>query len=119
MIRLVGDGALLSVFDDNVIKYGQDINYEQVEVAKQRLTNANIVAGDTLNEPAFRNKKFDYIVANPPFSVKWEPFKDERFEKAPALAPKSKADYAFILHILHYLSNTGKAVILEFPRYSI
>ena len=61
-------------------------------------------------------KKFDYIIANPPFSINWVPNKeDERFNIAPALAPQSKADYAFILHILHYLSDNGIAVVLGFP----
>ena len=99
-----GNGGLLSVFDDSVEKYGQDINSEQVEEATRRLSNFHGVAGDTLKEPAFKDMKFDYIVANPPFSIKWEPFQDERFN-APVLPPPSRADYAFNLHILHYLSD--------------
>lgn len=110
-----GDGGLLSVFKDEVKKYGQEINLDQLEVAKQRLVNFEGICGDTLKEPAFKGKQFDCIMANPPFSIKWEPFVDERFEKAPALAPKSKADYAFILHIIHYLKQDGKAYVLEFP----
>ena len=109
-----GNGGLLSVFDDSVEKYGQDINEEQLEQAKERLINFHGAAGDTLKNPAFRDKKFDYIIANPPFSIKWEPFEDERF-CASVLPPPSKADYAFILHILHYLSDKGKAVVLNFP----
>lgn len=108
-----GDGGLLAVFDDDVIKYGQEINEEQLEVAKERLINFNGVCGDTLKEPAFKDKKFECIIANPPFSINWEPKDDERFNGM--LAPKSKADYAFILHILHYLSDNGIAVVLEFP----
>ena len=106
-----GDGGLLAVFDDNVIKYGQEINEEQLEVAKERLINFNGVCGDTLKEPAFKDKKFECIIANPPFSINWEPKDDERFNGM--LAPKSKADYAFILHILHYLSDNGIAVVLD------
>lgn len=109
-----GNGGLLSVFNDDVEKYGQEINEEQLEEAKERLTNFHGVAGDTLKEPAFSKMKFDYIVGNPPFSVKWEPFEDERFV-APVLPPPSKADYAFNLHILHYLSEKGIAVVLNFP----
>ena len=97
-----GAGNLLSVFGDEVKKYGQDINSEQVEFAKTRLKNFEGIAGDTLKSPAFKDKKFNYIIANYPFSIKWEPFVDERFEKCPVLPPPSKADYAFILHILHY-----------------
>lgn len=109
-----GNGGLLSVFDDNVEKYGQDINAEQVEEAAKRLVNFHGVAGDTLKTPAFKDMKFDYIVANPPFSIKWEPFQDERFI-APVLPPPSRADYAFNLHIVHYLSDKGIAAVLNFP----
>lgn len=109
-----GNGGLLSVFADSVEKYGQDINAEQVEEAKRRLVNFHGVSGDTLKSPAFRDMKFDYIVANPPFSIKWEPLQDERFI-APVLPPPSRADYAFNLHILHYLSDKGIAAVLNFP----
>lgn len=110
-----GNGGLLSVFDDEAEKYGQDINGEQVEAAKENLKNFHGAVGDTLAEPAFKDKKFKYIIANPPFSIKWEQLKDERFSVAPALAPKSKADYAFLLHILYYLTDDGTAVVLNFP----
>jgi type I restriction system adenine methylase HsdM len=114
-----GDGSLLSVFDDNVKKFGQEINDHQLVVANERLKNFNGFCGDTLSNPAFMDKKFSCIVANPPFSINWNPpkglFMDERFKDIPALPPKSKADYAFILHILHYLSEDGIAVVLNFP----
>jgi type I restriction system adenine methylase HsdM len=116
-----GDGSLLSVFPDEIKKYGQEINDHQIEVAKNRLKNFTGYCGDTLKDPAFNDKKFKCIVANPPFSIAWEPpilngmFTDDRFRLAPALPPKSKADYAFILHILHYLANDGIAVVLNFP----
>lgn len=110
-----GNGNLLSVFDDSVKKYGQDIDREQIEQAQLRLTNFEGVANDTLKSPAFGCRKFKYIVANPPFSIKWEAFSDERFAVAPCLPPNGKADYAFILHILYYLSDDGIAVIMNFP----
>lgn len=110
-----GNGGLLSVFSDDVQKYGQDINSEQVKEAEERLANFFGVAGDTLKEPAFLGKKFKYIIANPPFSIKWEPKSDERFDGFPCLPPPSKADYAFLAHILHYLSEDGTAVVLNFP----
>lgn len=111
-----GDGALLSVFDDSVRKYGQEIDEAQLQAACNRLTNFEGVCGDTLKDPAFRGRQFDCIMANPPFSVKWEQNKDdERFSVAPALAPKSKADFAFILHCLHYLKPDGIAAILCAP----
>lgn len=116
-----GDGSLLSVFDDDVKKYGQEINNHQLEEAKNRLNNFCGYCGDTLKDPAFNDKKFKCIVANPPFSIAWEPpisngfFTDDRFKNVPALPPKSKADYAFILHIIHYLASDGIAVVLNFP----
>ena len=110
-----GDGSLLSVFDDDIPKYGQEINEEQLSVAKERLKNFTGICGDTLKEPAFMDMRFDLIVANYPFSISWEPKLDVRFENAPCLAPKSKADYSFILHILYLLANDGIAVVLGFP----
>src|SRR5690554_4952599 len=65
-----GDGALLKVFDDNVKKYGQDIEELQVKKAENNLVNFVGASGDTLKNPAFKDKKFKYIVANPPFSIK-------------------------------------------------
>lgn len=113
-----GDGALLRVFHDNVKKYGQDILQEQVEEAEQSIKNFQGIVGDTLLNPAFGDKRFQYIVANPPFSIKWEPERlknDPRFSCAPVLPPQSKADYAFILHILHHLADGGVAAVLNFP----
>lgn len=78
--------------------------------------------GDTLREPHFGDDKpFDAIVSNPPYSVKWigsdDPtlINDERFAPAGVLAPKSKADFAFVLHALSYLSSKGRAAIVCFP----
>lgn len=108
-----GSGALLSVFPDHVKKYGQELDPNQAAHAQKNLINAEIVSGDTLRDPAFKGKKFQAITANPPFSIKWEPLSDERFNVAPALAPKARADFAFILHCLHYLADDGKAIVLD------
>ena len=110
-----GAGNLLAVFPDDVAKYGQEINPEQAEVAMQRLTNAHIATGDTLVNPAFTDRKFRHIVANYPFSIKWQPAPDARWDDAPTLPPPSKADYAFILHIISMLADDGVAVTLNFP----
>ena len=116
-----GDGGLLSVFPDNVKKYGQELDGEQLRVAEDRLVNFHGVCGDTLTNPAFLGKKFDCIVANPPFSISWNPptdngmFTDERFRLSPAIPSRGKADYAFLLHVIHYLSDEGIAVTLNFP----
>ena len=82
----------------------------------------NIQLGDTLIAPHFiDDKPFDAIVSNPPYSVKWigsdDPtlINDERFAPAGVLAPKSKADFAFVLHALSYLSSKGRAAIVCFP----
>ena len=70
-----GDGGLLCVFEDDVKKYGQELNEEQLIVAQNRLVNFEGVCGDTLSNPAFKNKKFKAIIANPPFGIKWTPNK--------------------------------------------
>lgn len=116
-----GDGGILAVFDDCIKKYGQEINKKQLDVAKNNLVNFIGFCGDTLANPAFVGKKFKCIMANPPFSIAWNPpklgdfFNDERWRDIPAMPPKSKADYAFLIHILHYLADDGIAVTLNFP----
>lgn len=111
-----GAGNLLSVFRENVKKYGQELDAEQLALID--LPNFEGHAGDTLTDDKFKDMQFDCIVANPPFSVKWEPdalVDDIRFKDCPALPPPSKADWAFMLHILHHLKDNGVAVVLEFP----
>lgn len=108
-----GDGSLLENFEDDVIKFGQDINEEQINIANNKLINFNFYVGDTLKEPAFLNEKFDHIIANPPFSIKWE--QNDKFKVNDALPPKSKADWAFMIHILNSLSYKGMAVVMNFP----
>lgn len=111
-----GQGNLLSVFPDEVEKYGQELFPDELEKARERLKNFLGYAGDTLKDDGFKGEKFDLIVANPPFSIKWEPdLDDERFKEAPCVPSAGKADYAFMLHILHHLADHGKAVCLEFP----
>lgn len=89
-----------------------DINYEKFDIAH----------GDTLLEPKhWDDEPFDAIVSNPPYSTKWEGndnpllINDPRFSPAGVLAPKSKADLAFTMHMLSWLSTTGTAAIVEFP----
>lgn len=112
-----GRGNLLSVFEDDVIKYGQDINGSELEFAKENIPNFNAYCENIFNEDGFKDKKFKVILGNPPFSVKWS-LKDEndiRFKNLPKLPPPSKADYAFLIHILHKLEDDGVAVVLNFP----
>lgn len=111
-----GSGNLLRVFHENVKKYGQELDAEQLGLID--IPNFKGYAGNTLLDDGFKEMKFDCIVANPPFSVKWNPDEleeDERFSCSPVLPPPSKADWAFMLHILHHLSENGIAVVLGFP----
>lgn len=76
-----------------------------------KYSDFDIQNGDTLEADAFGDRQFDAVVANPPFSAQWtaaDKFNnDDRFSKAGVLAPKSKADYAFILHMIYHLNEGG------------
>lgn len=131
-----GSGSLLlqakKHFDAHIIEdgfYGQEINHTTYNLARMNMflhninyDKFNIALGNTLLDPHFGDEKpFDAIVSNPPYSVKWigndDPtlINDERFAPAGVLAPKSKADFAFVLHALSYLSGKGRAAIVCFP----
>ena len=119
-------------FDAHIIEegfFGQEINHTTYNLARMNMflhninyDKFNIRLGNTLIDPHFGDDKpFDAIVSNPPYSVKWvgtdDPtlINDERFAPAGVLAPKSKADFAFVLHALSYLSSKGRAAIVCFP----
>lgn len=110
-----GRGNLLAIFPVDCRKYGQEIDESALAEARERLTNFEGVLGNTLTNPAFMDRRFKSIVANYPFSVKWEPQKDERFAELPTLPPPSKADWAFIAHCYYMLTDGGTASILCFP----
>ena len=109
--------------------FGQESNHTTYNLARMNMflhnvnyDKFNIQLGDTLLNPQFGDDRpFDAIVSNPPYSVKWigsdDPtlINDERFAPAGVLAPKSKADFAFVLHALNYLSSKGRAAIVCFP----
>ena len=89
-----------------------NINYEKFDIAH----------GDTLTDPRhWDDEPFEAIVSNPPYSIKWDGdanpllINDSRFAPAGVLAPKSKADLAFTMHILKWLAVSGTAAIVEFP----
>ena len=89
-----------------------DINYEKFDIAH----------GDTLTDPAhWDDEPFEAIVSNPPYSIRWDGdanpllINDPRFAPAGVLAPKSKADLAFTMHMLSWLATSGTAAIVEFP----
>ena len=131
-----GSGSLLLKFakvlgKDNVKDgfFGQEINLTNYNLARINMflhdinpARFNIQYGDTLLKPLHLDQKpFDAIVSNPPYSTKWEGdsnpllINDERYAPASKLAPKSKADLAFTMHMLHHLSPKGTAAIVEFP----
>lgn len=131
-----GSGSLLlqakKQFDEHIIDdgfYGQEINHTTYNLARMNMflhnvnyDKFNIVLGNTLIDPQFgEDKPFDAIVSNPPYSINWigsdDPtlINDDRFAPAGVLAPKSKADFAFVLHCLSYLSSKGRAAIVCFP----
>lgn len=111
-----GVGTLLSVFDDDIPKYGQELTEDYLDVARKTLKNFTGEVGDTLKNPAFMDKRFDLIVANYPFSIKWEPNKEDvRFKDWVDVPPPSKADYAFIMHMMYLLADDGICVSLNFP----
>lgn len=131
-----GSGSLLlqakKQFDDHIIEdgfFGQEINHTTYNLARMNMflhnvnyDKFNIALGNTLIDPQFGDDKpFDAIVSNPPYSINWigsdDPtlINDERFAPASVLAPKSKADFAFVLHCLSYLSGKGRAAIVCFP----
>lgn len=131
-----GSGSLLlqakKHFDNHIIEegfFGQEINHTTYNLARMNMflhninyDKFNIALGNTLIDPHFGDDKpFDAIVSNPPYSVNWigadDPtlINDDRFAPAGILAPKSKADFAFVLHALSYLSSKGRAAIVCFP----
>jgi type I restriction enzyme M protein len=131
-----GSGSLLLKFakvlgKENVRQgfYGQEINLTTYNLARINMflhdvnyEKFNLAHGDTLVDPAhWDDEPFEAIVSNPPYSIKWDGdanpllINDERYAPAGVLAPKSKADLAFTMHILSWLAVNGTAAIVEFP----
>ncbi len=131
-----GSGSLLLKFakvlgKENVRQgfYGQEINLTTYNLCRINMflhdinyNNFDIAHGDTLMDPKhWDDEPFDAIVSNPPYSIHWEGdanpllINDPRFSPAGVLAPKSKADLAFTMHMLSWLSTSGTAAIVEFP----
>lgn len=131
-----GSGGLLLKFakilgKENVKQgfFGQEVNLTTYNLARINMflhdinyNNFSIVRENTLIHPAhWDDKPFDAIVSNPPYSIKWAGksnpilINDERFAPAGVLAPASKADLAFTMHMLSWLSPKGTAAIVQFP----
>lgn len=131
-----GSGSLLLKFakvlgKENVRQgfYGQEINLTTYNLCRINMflhdinyNHFDIAHGNTLTDPKhWDDEPFDAIVSNPPYSIRWEGdanpilINDPRFSPAGVLAPKSKADLAFTMHMLAWLSTSGTAAIVEFP----
>src|SRR3989338_2120594 len=131
-----GSGSLLLKFakvrgKENVRQgfFGQEINLTTFNLCRINMflhdinyNHFNIAHGNTLTDPKhWDDEPFDVIVSNPPYSIRWEGdanpllINDSRFSPAGVLAPKSKADLAFTMHMLSWLSTSGTAAIVEFP----
>ena len=131
-----GSGGLLLKFakilgKENVREgfFGQEINLTTYNLARINMflhninyNNFDIARGDTLIHPEHWNDEpFDAIVSNPPYSIEWAGknnpilINDERYSPAGVLAPPSNADFAFIMHMLSWLSPKGTAAIVVFP----
>lgn len=132
----VGSGSLLLKFakilgKENVRNgfFGQEINITTYNLCRINMflhdigyDKFSIEHGDTLVDPKHWDEEpFEAIVSNPPYSIKWEGsdngtlINDPRFSPAGVLAPKSKADFAFIMHCLSWLATNGTAAIVCFP----
>lgn len=132
----VGSGSLLLQFakvlgKENVRQgfYGQEINLTTYNLARINMflhdvnyEKFHLAHGDTLLDPQhWDDEPFEAIVSNPPYSIKWDGdanpllINDPRFAPAGVLAPKSAADLAFTMHMLHWLAVNGTAAIVEFP----
>ncbi|MBS3885759.1 MAG: type I restriction-modification system subunit M [Dethiobacter sp.] len=131
-----GSGSLLLNFakilgKDNVRQgfYGQEINITTYNLCRINMflhdidyDKFDIGHGDTLTDPMhWDDEPFEAIVSNPPYSIKWDGdanplmINDPRFSPAGVLAPKSKADLAFVMHSLSWLATNGTAAIVCFP----
>ncbi len=131
-----GSGSLLlkfaKILGQNGVRlgfFGQEKNITTYNLCRINMflhninySKFNIAHGDTLLDPKhWDDEPFDAIVSNPPYSIPWDGdsnpllINDPRFSPAGVLAPRSKADLAFTMHMLSWLSASGTAAIVEFP----
>ena len=126
-----GSGSLLlrvkKVYDPKGEKkvkiYGQELNRTTYNLCRMNMimhdvhyADFDIKQEDTLERPQHRDMRFDAIVANPPFSAHWNAsplmMNDDRYSQYGRLAPSTKADMAFVQHMLHHLSEDGTMAII-------
>ncbi len=122
-VKILGKDAVTNGF------YGQEINITTYNLCRINMflhdigfDKFDVECEDTLTNPQhWDDEPFELIVSNPPYSIKWEGdenpllINDPRFAPAGVLAPKSKADLAFIMHSLSWLASNGTAAIVCFP----
>jgi type I restriction enzyme M protein len=121
-----GSGSLLlrlKKYANVRLYYGQELTSTTYNLARMNMIlrgipyrNFSIYNGDTLENDYFGNEKFRVQVANPPYSAKWSAdnkfLEDDRFNQYGKLAPKSKADFAFVQHMVYHMDEDGRAVVL-------
>ena len=123
-----GSGSLLlrvakEVNSTNLEFCGQEQNPSTYNLARMnmlmhgvRYDKFDIKNDDTLEHPQHTDQRFDAVVANPPFSADWSAnelyLNDDRFADYGRLAPKGKADFAFVLHMIHQLNETGTLAVV-------
>lgn len=122
-----GSGSLLlrvaKEVDDIGDFYGQEMNRTTYNLARMNMIlhgvhyrEFDIKQEDTLERPQHIGMQFEAIVANPPFSAKWSAnplfLSDDRFSQYGKLAPSSKADFAFVQHMVHHLAENGTMAIV-------
>ncbi|WP_373072093.1 type I restriction-modification system subunit M [Sulfurimonas sp.] len=122
-----GSGSLLlrvaKEVEDVSAFYGQELNRTTYNLARMNMImhdvhyrKFDIKQDDTLEHPQHLEERFEAIVANPPFSAKWSAndlfLSDDRFSQYGKLAPSSKADFAFVQHMIHHLDENGTMAIV-------
>ena len=122
-----GSGSLLlrvaKEVDDVSNFYGQELNRTTYNLARMNMIlhdihyrKFDIKQEDTIEHPQHIDERFEAVVANPPFSAKWSAnelhMSDDRFSQYGKLAPKSKADFAFVQHMIHQLDENGTMAIV-------
>lgn len=121
-----GSGSLLlRIGDEANVRhyYGQELNSTTYNLARMNMLlhevsfqDFDIELGDTLEHPHFDEMRFEAVVANPPYSANWSAdakfLDDERFSSYGKLAPKSKADFAFVQHMIYHLDDNGTMAVV-------
>lgn len=122
-----GSGSLLlrvaKEVEDVTSFYGQEQNRTTYNLARMNMIlhgvhyrDFDIKQEDTLESPQHLEHRFEAIVANPPFSAKWSAnqlfMSDDRFSQYGRLAPKSRADFAFVQHMVHHLAENGQMAVV-------